>query len=120
MKTLEPQLLWNYFHDITQIPRPSKKEEKVIAYLKNFAQQQNLGFKTDEAGNVLILKPASAGYENAKTVILQAHMDMVCEKNNEVEFNFDTDAIQYFIDGDFVRAKGTTLGGDNGIGDRLS
>ena len=112
MKTLEPQLLWNYFHDITQIPRPSKKEEKVIAYLKNFAQQQNLGFKTDDAGNVLILKPATAGFENAKTVILQAHMDMVCEKNNEVEFNFDTDAIQYFIDGDFVRAKGTTLGGE--------
>lgn len=116
MKTLEPKLLWNFFHDITQIPRPSKKEEKVIAYLKNFAQQQNLGFKTDDAGNVLILKPATAGFENAKTVILQAHMDMVCEKNNEVEFNFDTDAIQYFIDGDFVRAKGTTLGGDNGIG----
>ena len=116
MKTLEPKLLWNFFHDITQIPRPSKKEEKVIAYLKNFAQQQNLGFKTDDAGNVLILKPATTGFENAKTVILQAHMDMVCEKNNEVEFNFDTDAIQYFIDGDFVRAKGTTLGGDNGIG----
>ena len=116
MKTLEPKLLWNFFHDITQIPRPSKKEEKVIAYLKNFAQQQNLGFKTDGAGNVLILKPATTGFENAKTVILQAHMDMVCEKNNEVEFNFDTDAIQYFIDGDFVRAKGTTLGGDNGIG----
>ena len=116
MKTLEPKLLWNFFHDITQIPRPSKKEEKVIAYLKNFAQQQNLGFKTDDAGNVLILKPATTGFENAKTVILQAHMDMVCEKNNEVEFNFDTDAIQYFIDGNFVRAKGTTLGGDNGIG----
>ena len=116
MKTLEPKLLWNFFHDITQIPRPSKKEEKVIAYLKNFAQQQNLGFKTDDAGNVLILKPATTGFENAKTVILQAHMDMVCEKNNEMEFNFDTDAIQYFIDGDFVRAKGTTLGGDNGIG----
>lgn len=116
MKTLEPKLLWNFFHDITQIPRPSKKEEKVIAYLKNFAQQQNLGFKTDDAGNVLIMKPATTGFENAKTVILQAHMDMVCEKNNEVEFNFDTDAIQYFIDGDFVRAKGTTLGGDNGIG----
>ena len=116
MKTLEPKLLWIFFHYITQIPRPSKKEEKVIAYLKNFAQQQNLGFKTDDAGNVLILKLATAGYENAKTVILQAHMDMVCEKNNEVEFNFDTDAIQYFIDGDFVRAKGTTLGGDNGIG----
>ncbi|MDD3078611.1 MAG: aminoacyl-histidine dipeptidase [Paludibacter sp.] len=116
MKTLEPQILWNFFHEITQIPRPSKKEEKVIAFLKSFSESHKLECKVDAAGNVLIRKPATAGYENRKSVILQAHMDMVCEKNNDVQFNFDTDAIQYYIDGDWVKAKGTTLGGDNGIG----
>jgi len=116
MKTLEPQILWNFFHEITQIPRPSKKEEKVIAFLKSFAENYKLSYKTDKAGNVIISKPASQGCENKKTIILQAHMDMVCEKNSDVEFNFDTDAIQYYIDGDWIKAKGTTLGGDNGIG----
>jgi dipeptidase D len=116
MKHLEPTALWNYFHDITQIPRPSKKEEKVIAYLKNFAESKQLDYKIDAAGNVLICKSATPGFENAKRVILQAHMDMVCEKNIDVDFNFETDAIRYFIDGDFVKARGTTLGGDNGIG----
>ena len=116
MKTLEPTLLWNYFHDITQIPRPSKKEEKVIAFLENFSKTHQLDYKKDKSGNILISKPATPGYEKSKTVILQAHMDMVCEKNSDVSFNFDTDAIQYCIDGDWVKARGTTLGGDNGIG----
>ena len=116
MKHLEPTPLWNYFHDITQIPRPSKKEEKVIAYLKSFAENNQLDYKIDAAGNVLICKSATPGYENAKRVILQAHMDMVCEKNSDVEFDFDTQPIDYYIDGDFVKARGTTLGGDNGIG----
>jgi dipeptidase D len=116
MKTLEPSLLWNYFHDITQIPRPSKKESKVIDYLKSFAENQNLEFKIDDAGNVIIRKPASSGFENKKKIILQAHMDMVCEKNSDVVFNFDTDPIQTYIDGDWIKARGTTLGGDNGIG----
>lgn len=116
MKSLEPNLLWNFFHDITQIPRPSKKEEKVIAYLTAFADKYSLKINIDTTGNVLIEKPASYGYENSKKVILQAHMDMVCEKNNDVEFNFETDAIQTYVDGDYVKAKGTTLGGDNGIG----
>ncbi|MBP1677035.1 MAG: aminoacyl-histidine dipeptidase [Bacteroidetes bacterium] len=116
MKTLEPQILWNFFHEITQIPRPSKKEEKVITYLQAFAQSHQLACKTDAAGNIVISKPASPGYEKRKTTILQAHMDMVCEKNSDVKFDFDNEAIQYYIDGDWIKAKGTTLGGDNGIG----
>ncbi len=116
MKTLKPELVWNFFHDITQIPRPSKKEEKVIAYLKAFSEKYKLESKVDATGNVLICKPPTAGYENHKMVILQAHMDMVCEKNSDISFNFDTDPIQTYIDGDWVKAKGTTLGADNGIG----
>lgn len=116
MKHLEPTALWNYFHDITQIPRPSKKEEKIIAYLKNFADSKKLDYKIDAAGNVLICKSATAGFEKSKRVILQAHMDMVCEKNSDVQFDFENQPINYYIDGDFVKARGTTLGGDNGIG----
>lgn len=116
MKHLEPTVLWNYFHDITQIPRPSKKEEKVIAYLKHFAESKQLDYKIDAAGNVLICKSTTPGYEKAKRVILQAHMDMVCEKNSDVQFDFENQPINYYIDGDFVKARGTTLGGDNGIG----
>lgn len=116
MKRLDPSLLWNFFHDINQIPRPSKKEEKVIAYLKNFSKKYGLESKTDAAGNVLICKSATAGYENRKMIILQSHMDMVCEKNNDTEFNFETDPIQTYIEDDWVKAKGTTLGADNGIG----
>lgn len=116
MKTLEPSTLWNFFHEITQIPRPSKKEEQIIAYLKAFGEKQNLTTKIDETGNVLISKPATKGYENHKTVILQSHVDMVCEKNSDVVHNFDIDPIQTYIDGDWVKANGTTLGADNGIG----
>ncbi|HRZ96113.1 MAG TPA: aminoacyl-histidine dipeptidase [Paludibacter sp.] len=116
MKTIEPQKLWNYFHEITQIPRPSKKEERIIAYLKTFSEKNKLEYKIDAVGNVLICKPATKGFENSKILILQAHVDMVCEKNSDVAFNFDTDPIQTYIDGDWVKAKGTTLGGDNGIG----
>lgn len=116
MKTLEPRVLWNYFHEITQIPRPSKKEGKIRAYLEAFGKQHNLTTRTDKAGNVLICKPGTAGCETHDTVILQAHMDMVCEKNSDVAFNFDVDPIQAYVDGDWVKAKGTTLGADNGIG----
>ena len=116
MKNLEPTLVWNFFHDINQIPRPSKKEEKVIAYLKAFALKYQLETKVDDAGNVLICKAATSGYENSKMIILQAHMDMVCEKNSDTEFNFDTDPIQTYIEDDWVKAKGTTLGADNVIG----
>ncbi len=113
---LQPTSLWKYFHDITLIPRPSKKEDKVIAYLKEFSEKHQLDYKIDAAGNVLICKTAAKGYENAKTVILQAHMDMVCEKNSDVQFDFEKQPIDYYIDDDFVKARGTTLGGDNGIG----
>ena len=116
MKTLQPSLVWNFFHEITQIPRPSKKEERIIAYLKDFGKKHNLATKSDEAGNVLISKPAIIGYEKHKTIILQSHIDMVCEKNSDVVHDFDTDPIQTYIDGDWVKAKGTTLGADNGIG----
>lgn len=116
MKNLEPNIVWNFFHEITQIPRPSKKEDKIRAYLQEFASKNNLNTKTDEAGNVLISKEATSGYEDKKTVILQAHMDMVCEKNSGVEFDFENNAIQTIIEGDWIKAQGTTLGADNGIG----
>ncbi len=116
MKNLQPQCVWRFFDEITQVPRPSKKEEKIIAYLQHFAKEQNLETVTDKAGNVIINKPATSGYESEPGLILQAHVDMVCEKNADVEHNFDTDAIQTYIDGDWLKAKGTTLGADNGIG----
>ncbi|MGC3976879.1 MAG: aminoacyl-histidine dipeptidase [Paludibacteraceae bacterium] len=116
MENLEPKIVWNFFREITQIPRPSKKEDKIRAYLQSIGQKFNLPVKTDEAGNVLISKLATSGYEDKKTVILQAHMDMVCEKNSDVTHNFETDPIQTYIDGGWVKAKGTTLGADNGIG----
>lgn len=109
MRDLEPRALWNYFYEITRIPRPSKKEERMTAYLKAFADKQALPVKVDAAGNVLISKAASPGYEQAKTIILQSHQDMVCEKNSDVEHNFDTDPISTYIDGDWLKAKGTTL-----------
>lgn len=115
-KDLRPAVVFHYFDEVCQVPRPSKKEEKIIAYLLDFAKKHNLEAKTDEAGNVLIKKAASAGMENLKTVILQSHIDMVCEKNKDTEHNFETDPIQTYIDGEWLRAKGTTLGADNGIG----
>lgn len=116
LNNLQPEGIWKYFHEITQIPRPSKKEEKILAYLMEFAKTNNLEAKQDKAGNILITKPATEGKENLQTVILQSHVDMVCEKNSDVTFNFDTDPIQTEIDGDWLKAKGTTLGADNGIG----
>ncbi len=116
IRNLEPQSIWNFFYDITQIPRPSKREERILAYLLDFAKQKGFETKQDEAGNILITKPATNGKENAPTVILQSHVDMVCEKNSDVEHDFDNDPIQTIIDGDWVRTKGTTLGADNGIG----
>jgi dipeptidase D len=113
---LQPEVVWSYFEDICQVPRPSKKEEKIIAFLEAFARANRLDFKKDEAGNVLISAPASPGFEKLPTVILQSHLDMVCEKNNEVTHNFDTDPIQPYIDGEWVKARGTTLGADCGIG----
>jgi dipeptidase D len=116
IKDLKPVSLWQFFDRITQIPRPSKKEGKMVSFLLDFAGQHGLEAKKDRAGNVLIRKPASEGKEHLKTVILQSHVDMVCEKNADVNFNFETDPIQTRIDNGWVKAKGTTLGGDDGIG----
>ena len=116
IKDLKPAEIWKYFDEITKIPRPSKKEEKIIQYLLDFAKKHKLEAEKDEAGNVVIRKAGTAGKENHKTVILQSHSDMVCEKNADTKHNFDTDPIQTYIDGDWVKAKGTTLGGDDGIG----
>ena len=116
IRNLEPKQVWSYFHELTQIPRPSKKEGKIISFLKEFAASQNLAYKTDTAGNVLITKNAFPGKENYITVILQSHLDMVCEKNSDVLHDFDNDGIEAFIDGEWIRAKGTTLGADDGIG----
>lgn len=116
LSDLTPQPLFNYFEEICQVPRPSKKEEKIRQYLLDFASQNNLQAKTDDIGNVLILKPATPGMENAPTVILQTHMDMVCEKNSDKEFDFDNDAIEPIVVNGWVKANGTTLGADCGIG----
>lgn len=116
IKDLEPKIVWNFFHEITQVPRPSKKEEKIIKYIEGVAAKYKIAIKKDKAGNLLLSKPATKGHEKSPTVILQAHLDMVCEKNNNVEFNFDTDPIKTVVDGDWLRAEGTTLGADNGIG----
>ena len=113
---LQPKLIWKYFHEITQIPRPSKKEEKIRQYLINFANAHGLKVKTDEIGNILITKTATAGKENCTAIVLQSHIDMVCEKNPDSTHNFDTDAIETHIEDDWVKANGTTLGADNGIG----
>jgi len=116
LDTLQPTEVWRHFEDICQVPRPSKKEDQIIEFLIEFGKKNNLETKRDEIGNILIKKPATHGKENLKTVVLQSHMDMVCEKNNETEHNFDTDAIVPWIDNGWVKAKGTTLGADDGIG----
>lgn len=116
MKNLKPAGVWNYFYELTQIPRPSKKEEKVIAYLLEFAKKHNLEAQKDDAGNVLITKGATKGKENLPTVILQGHVDMVAEKNNDTVHDFERDPIETYIDGEWLKAKGTTLGADNGVG----
>lgn len=115
-KDLKPAGVFHYFEEICQVPRPSKKEEKIIAYLKAFSEKHQLETVSDEVGNLLIKKPATPGMENRKTVILQSHVDMVCEKNNDVQHDFLTDPIVTVIDGEWLKAKGTTLGADNGIG----
>jgi dipeptidase D len=113
---LQPERLWHYFLEICKVPRPSKKEEKIAAYLMNFGREHGLETLRDEIGNVLIRKPGTKGKENVKSVILQSHIDMVCEKNSDVQFDFDNDSIQPFIEGEWVKAHGTTLGADDGIG----
>ena len=113
---LKPACVFEHFAKVNAIPRPSKHEERMIEYLVEFGKSHGLETKVDETGNVLIKKPATPGFENRKTVILQSHMDMVCEKLTDKEFNFNTDAIQTYIDGEWLTADGTTLGADDGIG----
>ncbi len=116
LSTLQPVNVWKHFEEICKVPRPSKKEEKIIAFLEDFAHKHNLTIKKDDTGNILIKKNASKGFENRKTVVLQSHVDMVCEKNSDYQHDFNTDPIQPYIDGEWVKAKGTTLGSDNGFG----
>ena len=116
IRQLEPQALWNKFADLNAVPRPSKKEERVIAFMKDFGK--NLGLETieDEVGNVIIKKPATSGMENRTTIVMQSHLDMVHQKNGDTVFDFDTQGIEMVVEGDWVKAKGTTLGADNGLG----
>jgi len=116
IQNLEPKQLWNYFHDITQIPHPSKKEQKIVQYVVAFGKKHNLETMVDKTGNVIIRKPATKGMENLKGVILQVHLDMVPQKNSDKVHDFEKDPIETVIDGEWVKANGTTLGSDNGIG----
>lgn len=116
LSNIEPQIIWKNFSKLNAVPRPSKKEEKVIAFIKGFGEDLRLETTVDEVGNVIIKKPATAGMENRKSIVLQSHLDMVCQKNNDVNFDFETEGIKMEIDGDWVKAKGTTLGADNGLG----
>lgn len=115
-KDLKPASVFHYFEEVCQVPRPSKKEEKIRTYLVNFAAAHGLECQTDDAGNVLIRKSAFPGKENLKKVVLQSHMDMVCEKNRDTVHDFEKDPIVTYVDGEWLKAKGTTLGADNGIG----
>lgn len=116
MTDLKPRSVFRFFDEITKVPRPSKKEEKILQYLKDFAKERGLEYQQDETGNIVIRKEATLGYENRESVILQSHVDMVCEKNSDKEHDFDNDPITTIIDGEWLRADGTTLGADDGIG----
>jgi len=120
IENLKPKIVWKHFDDIRKIPRCSKHEEKIREHILDFAKTNNLQTKTDKIGNVVILKPGTQGMENKTTVILQGHLDMVCEKNSDVEFDFLKDPINLKLDGDILTADGTTLGADNGIGLAMS
>ncbi len=120
ISNLEPKLVWKHFDEIRKIPHCSKHEEKIREYVVNFAKKQNLKYKLDKVGNVVIIKPASKEMENKPVVILQGHLDMVCEKNSDIEFDFSKDSIQLKLKGDILTAVGTTLGADNGIGLAMS
>lgn len=116
IRELEPKALWNNFADLNAIPRGSKKEERIIQFMVDFGNKLGLETIVDPIQNVIIKKPATKGLENRKTVVLQSHLDMVWQKNNDTEFDFDTEGIKMIIDGDWVTAEGTTLGADNGLG----
>jgi dipeptidase D len=116
IRNLEPKVVWNHFADLNAVPRPSKKEERVIEFAVNFGKNLGLETFTDNVGNVIIRKPATAGMEDRKIVVMQGHLDMVHQKNADTNFDFDKEGIKMFVEGDWVKAKGTTLGADNGLG----
>jgi dipeptidase D len=116
IRQLEPKAVWNKFADLNAVPRPSKKEARVIAFMKNFGQKLNLETIEDAVGNVIIKKPATAGMEDRKAIVMQSHLDMVHQKNSDTNFDFLTQGIEMFVEGDWVKANGTTLGADNGLG----
>ncbi|MCP2026105.1 dipeptidase D [Flavobacterium sp. HSC-32F16] len=116
IRNLEPKALWNKFADLNAVPRPSKKEERVIEFMKNFGNSLGLETFEDDIRNVIIRKPATPGMENRKAIVMQGHLDMVHQKNADTVFDFDTQGIDMYVDGDWVRARGTTLGADNGLG----
>jgi dipeptidase D len=116
IRNQEPKALWNHFADLNAVPRPSKKEERVIAFIKNFGEKLGLATYVDEVGNVIIKKPATAGMEDRAVVALQSHLDMVHQKNADTVFDFENEGIKMYVEGDWIKAKGTTLGADNGIG----
>ena len=116
VRALEPQELWNNFSNLNEVPRGSKKEEKVIQFMVDFGNKLNLETIVDPVGNVIIKKPATTGMENRKTIVMQSHLDMVHQKNSNTNFDFDTEGIKMKIDGEWVKAEGTTLGADNGLG----
>ena len=116
LRKLEPICLWNKFADLNGVPRPSKKEERIIEFIKAFGDSLGLETFEDQIRNVIIRKPATPGMENRKSIVLQSHLDMVHQKNNDTVFDFDVQGIEMFVDNDWIKAKGTTLGADNGIG----
>jgi dipeptidase D len=113
---LEPRTMWKHFAALNAVPRPSKKEDRVIAFMQDFGNSLGLETRVDEVGNVIIRKPASPGMEDRVTIVMQGHLDMVHQKNADTDFDFDSQGIQMYVDGDWVKARGTTLGADNGIG----
>jgi len=116
LQKIEPQVVWKHFSQLNAVPRPSKKEERIIAFMMKFGQDLGLNTQQDKAGNVIIKKPATPGFENKKTVVLQSHLDMVHQKNEDTDFDFNEQGIEMYVDDDWVKAKGTTLGADNGLG----
>ena len=116
IRNQEPTIVWNHFADLNAVPRPSKKEERVIQFMVDFGKKLHLETFVDNVGNVIIKKPASSGMENRKTIVMQGHLDMVHQKNSDTIFDFDKEGIKMFVDGDWIKAAGTTLGADNGLG----
>ena len=116
VRQLEPTSLWNHFADLNEVPRPSKKEQRVIEFIKEFGKRLALKTSVDQVGNVIIRKPASSGMEDRLPIVLQSHLDMVHQKNADTDFDFDSQGIKMLVNGDWVEAAGTTLGADNGIG----